>query len=94
MRQGRSLVAVAIVMLSLLAKPSAQTDETARDIIQRVDRILRGDASRGVATMEVVTKQWERRLTMEMWSLGSRHSLVRVLSPTREAGTATLTGRD
>lgn len=63
---------------------------SAREIIERVDRVLRGDSSRGVATMEVRTEHWERRITMEMVSLGTDYSLVRVLSPAREAGTATL----
>ncbi len=40
--------------------------------------------------MVVVTKHWERSLTMEVWSLGSDYSLVRVVSPAKEAGTSTL----
>ena len=69
---------------------SAQTSETAEDIINRVDRLMRGDSSHGVARMEVVTENWDRGLTMEIWSLGLDYSLVRVLAPAREAGTATL----
>lgn len=61
-----------------------------REIIDRVDRVLRGASSRGVATMRVVTRHWERSLTMEVWSLGADYSLVRVLSPAKEAGTGTL----
>jgi hypothetical protein len=68
--------------------------ESAREIIDRVDRLLRGDSSHGVAVMEVVTENWERSLTMEMWSLGVEHSLVRILAPPKEAGTATLKAGD
>ena len=64
--------------------------ETPKDIIDRVDRILRGDSSHGIATMEVVTEHWSRKLTMEVWSLGTEYSLVRVTAPAKEAGTATL----
>ena len=67
-----------------------RTSETAEEIINRVDRLLRGDSSHGVARMEVVTENWERGLTMEIWSLGVDYSLVRVQAPAREAGTATL----
>ena len=35
-------------------------------------------------------EHWARSLEMEVWSLGTEHSLVRVNSPAREAGTATL----
>jgi outer membrane lipoprotein-sorting protein len=44
--------------------------------------------------MEIVTEHWERQLTMEMVSLGTDYSLVRVRSPAREAGTATLMADD
>ena len=69
---------------------SAGDRHSPRAIIDRVDRVLRGASSRGVATMSVVTRHWERSLTMEVWSLGSDYSLVRVLSPAKEAGTGTL----
>ena len=81
-------VAAAIVGLTLAAPAAAQVD--AGTIIDRVDRMLRGDSSRGIATMEVVTEHWERRMTMEIWSLGTDYSLVRLRAPQREAGTATL----
>ena len=70
--------------------PEVNAEQSAREIIERVDRIFRGDSSRGVATMEVVTENWERQITVELWSLGKDHSLVRVLEPAKEAGTATL----
>lgn len=74
------------------ASAAAQTDPL--EIIDRVDRLLRGDSSRGVATMEVVTEHWEREMTMEVWSLGTDYSLVRLRAPRRDAGTATLMAGD
>lgn len=80
-------------LLALL--PSiVQTQETPREIIDRVDRILRGESSHGTATMEVVTEHWDRSLTMEIWSLGTEYSLIRVTAPRKEAGTATLKAGD
>jgi len=40
--------------------------------------------------MDVVTEHWSRQLTMEIWSLGTDFSLIRVTSPAKEAGTSTL----
>lgn len=74
------------------APAAAQTNPL--EIIDRVDRLLRGDSSRGVATMEVVTEHWEREMTMEVWSLGTDYSLVRLRAPRRDAGTATLMAGD
>ena len=56
--------------------------------------MLRGDSSHGVATMEVVTEHWERQVTMELWSLGTDYTLVRLRAPAKEAGTATLMADD
>jgi len=70
---------------------SAQTSpQEASEIVRHVDDLLRGESSHGRVRMEVVTERWERTMEMEMWSLGQEYSLVRVLSPSREAGTATL----
>ena len=89
-RTIRAIVGVLIGLVLFPITVSAQTSETAEQIINRVDRLLRGDSSHGVARMEVVTENWERGLTMEIWSLGVDYSLVRVQAPAREAGTATL----
>jgi len=88
------IVASAAVLLAMAADPSsaaAQTSpEEAQEIVRHVDDLLRGESSRGKVRMEVVTERWTRTMEMEMWSLGQEYSLVRVLSPSREAGTATL----
>ena len=87
----RATCAALGVLLTATGLSAQEVDEArAREIIERVDRVLRGDSSRGVARMEIVTEHWERQLTMEMVSLGTDYSLVRVQSPAREAGTATL----
>lgn len=79
----------ALVALSITAAPVyAQT--SARDIIDRVDRLLRGASSHGSVEMQIKTEHWSRSLEMEVWSLGTKYSLVRVTAPPREAGTATL----
>jgi hypothetical protein len=44
--------------------------------------------------MEVATENWERSLTMEIWSLGTEYALVRIVAPAKEAGTATLKAGD
>ena len=82
------------VLALLMASSPAWAQETPRDIIDRVDRVLRGESSRGMATMEVITEHWSRSVTMELWSLGTDYSLVRVTAPVKEAGTATLKAED
>jgi hypothetical protein len=84
-----SLLAVVGLASGLGCAPALQA-QTAREIIDRVDRLLRGESSRGVVEMQITTEHWSRALQMEVWSLGTEFSLVRVSSPPREAGMATL----
>lgn len=93
MRRSFARILVIATAGGLAAAPAAgQTDPL--EIIDQVDRLMRGDSSRGVATMEVVTEHWEREMTMEVWSLGTDYSLVRLRAPRRDAGTATLMAGD
>jgi outer membrane lipoprotein-sorting protein len=80
--------------LSAAASPPASGQESAADIIDRVDRILRGESSHGIASMDIVTEHWQRSMTMEIWSLGTDYSLIRISAPKSEEGTATLKAGD
>jgi hypothetical protein len=64
-------------------------------MLDRVDDLFRGKSSHGVMTMKVTTAHWSRALKLEEWSEGKQKSLIRILSPRKERGTATLkVGRD
>ncbi|MDA1094897.1 MAG: outer membrane lipoprotein-sorting protein [Acidobacteria bacterium] len=86
------VVVASVLWMAAPGTASAQTDP--RGILDRIDSLLRGDSSRAVATMQVVTEHWERQMTMEMWSLGTDYTLVRLRSPAKDAGTATLMAED
>ena len=84
----------ALLLVALLTAP-LRAQESARDIVDRVDQLLRGKSSHGTVTMDVVTADWSRSLDLEIWSLGTEYALVRVLAPRKDAGTATLkAGKD
>jgi Outer membrane lipoprotein-sorting protein len=85
----RALGAAALALL--LAAPAARAAaQTPKDLVDQVDRLLRGASSEGRLTMQITTRQWTRSLDLRIWSLGTDYALVRVLAPEREAGTATL----
>jgi outer membrane lipoprotein-sorting protein len=79
---------LAAACLLLAAGPAR--GQTAQEIVDQVDRLLRGESSHGVVQMEVVTEHWSRAYEMRIWSLGTEYSLIRILSPRKDAGTATL----
>ena len=84
----RGLLAAALCIPAPAGGPPQQPD--AREIVDRVDRLLRGESSRATVSMQITTRQWSRALDMMIWSKGHDYALVRVTSPAREAGTATL----
>jgi len=65
-------------------------DLTAKDILDRVDDLYRGDSSHGTMTMTINTEHWTRTLSIEFWSKGKENSLMRILAPKKEKDTATL----
>jgi len=87
-------VMLVAVLLTAASFPVAAQDrpvfETAEQIVEYVDNLMRGESSTGNIAMEIVTENWSRTLEMKVWSLGKEYSLVRVESPPAEAGTATL----
>ena len=73
-----------------LCSAAARAAPSAREILDKVDDLYRGSSSHGKLTMKVVTAHWTRELTLEEWSRGKEKSLIRILAPEKEAGTATL----
>ncbi len=82
--------ALAALALAAALAASPLRAQSAHDIVDRVDRLLRGSSSHGDVEMQINTEHWSRTLSMEVWSLGTKYSLIRVTAPPREAGTATL----
>jgi len=79
----------ALVLLAVLLPVSA-SEPTARELLDQVDDLHRGASSHALTTMHVKTARWDRTLSMEVWSEGDERSLIRILSPAKEAGTTTL----
>lgn len=64
--------------------------ETATELLNAIDDLYRGSSSEGVVQMQIHTEHWERNLTLKFYSEGQEKTLIRILSPKKERGTATL----
>lgn len=88
----KTVLTIAGICLGLLSNAtfasSAELD--AKQILDRVDDVWRGDSAQGKMTMKVVTAHWTRELKIEFWSKGKDKSLMRILAPKKEMGTTTL----
>lgn len=84
-----------IAALLLPVTAAAATDGTpkesrARQMLNQIDDLWRGSSSHAIMTMQVKTAHYTRNMRLEAWSKGKEKTLVRILSPLREKGTATL----
>ncbi len=91
-RFGKKLPVVLVLPIAAcLSSYAAQTAGVdAREIIDRVDRMLRGNSSVGQVEMTVVTRRWQRDMTLAIWSEGTEKALIKVLEPKKDEGLATL----
>ncbi len=81
------LLAVAICNAAY-AGPAPDLD--IKEIVDKVDRILRSDTSTSRIEMSIETPNWKRTLTMDMWTEGLNKTLIRILGPAKDRGVATL----
>jgi len=79
----------AVLAGALLAPPAASADDAAAIVKAAID-YWRDTSSYSVTDMTIHRPDWERRMTMRVWTRGQKKSLVRVVAPAKDAGNATL----
>lgn len=81
-----------VLSLSTLG-PGTHADERVQeaiDLIDRMEEIYRGDTSKARLTMTIETPEYQRTLTLEARNQGQENSFIRILSPRKDRGIATL----
>ncbi len=63
-------------------------------IIQDVENLLWGKTSQGRYVMTIITPYWQRTLEMQMWMQRPEKTFIRILSPRKEKGIASLRIKD
>ncbi len=87
------LGALGALLLSTAALAQAQEID-GKAILRQLDDLYRGQSSVARTTMHIKTEHWERTLEMQAYSKGTERSLVRIVRPKQEEGTATLKVED
>ncbi len=59
-------------------------------IVKKIDELFRADSSYAEMEMNIITPNWERTLRMKAWSEGMEKTFIRIISPAKERGVATL----
>jgi outer membrane lipoprotein-sorting protein len=103
MRRSPISIVLALAIFTLCLAPAIARSKRAPDpsspdfpayVMERIDDLYRGASSHGVMEMRVKTRHWSRSMTMESWSKGKDYSLMRILRPRKERGTATLKAKN
>lgn len=82
------VLATGLILFTPLTLIAAEL--TAKDIIKKVDQLLRGDSAHSIMEMTIINPRWQRTLKMESWEQGRKKTLVRILSPKKEEGVGSL----
>jgi len=92
MKRWTTSVVLGLVLL-VAGASHAQTPADAallQQILEAQDTSGRGASSVGTMVMRIRTSNWERALTLKVWSEGTTKTLVVIEAPAKEKGTATL----
>lgn len=88
------IIRVCLISSIIAVATNSEADTTqnldVQELIRKVETQYQGKTSHSMARMKVITENWTRELTMEMWSEGRDDFLAKILSPKKEQGTATL----
>ncbi len=68
----------------------AQSDISAVELLEKIDKLYQQENSHSIMTMEIVTSDYQRSMSLESWSIGLDYSLLKVLSPKKDMGISTL----
>lgn len=83
-------ILISIVLLFTLPTTNIAQDLSAVEIIKKSDEKLRGKYSAGSIRMSIIRPDWTRDIEMKSWSAGDDYSLILVIAPARDKGTAFL----
>ena len=90
----RIRILISFLLLTILpvsALPQQDLSDAAiKDIIRKIDELYRAQSSYSVLEMEIVTPNWQRTIAMDAWTLGTKKTFIRITSPKKDAGVATL----
>lgn len=80
----------ALLILAAVCVHGAAQEPAGRDILDRVEKRLWGNSVHGRYEMSVTTPNWQRTLDLLVWIDRPDKSLIRILSPAKEAGIGSL----
>jgi outer membrane lipoprotein-sorting protein len=88
------IISFLFILASLSPAQADVSEQRARQVIDEMEKLYRGDSSQAIMTMKIETPHYQRSLKMESQSLGQEYAFFRFLSPKKDRGIATLKRED
>ena len=82
------------LLLFILWIPPTFADQKTTDIVRAAINHWRDVSSYSVSDMIIHRPNWQRTMTLRVWTLGMKNSLVRVVKPKKDKGNANLIKND
>jgi len=89
-QKGGIAICLALTWPGLGQASQAADDQRAQEIVDRATRLFISQSSIATVEMQITKEDWQRKISMQIWSLGEANILVRIRSPKEDAGTAIL----
>jgi outer membrane lipoprotein-sorting protein len=89
-QKARIAICVGLTWLSLGQAAHAANDQPAQEIVGRVARLFTSQSSIATVEMQITKPDFQRKISMQFWSVGESNILVRIGQPPEDAGTAIL----
>lgn len=85
-RRRQLAFSTALWAMAGLTWADAEVDQ----LMAAMDDLYQGQSNRATMTMHIETEHFNRSLTVQSWSKGKDHALMKILAPIKEKGTTTL----
>ena len=84
------LVTLSLLLLFVLLSESLSGERSPKEILDKIDKMWRGESSIGTFSMKIKTAHWERNLRIKSWTKGLDYTLIRIEYPKKEKDVSTL----
>jgi outer membrane lipoprotein-sorting protein len=83
-------LALAAALLAVLAASASAAEPDIHDLVDRANKALRGDSSRGRLVMTIENPDWKRSIEVEGWNKDRTFAFIVIRAPAKERGETTL----
>lgn len=82
-------ILLATILIGLFVM-QGYSQESARDIVEKSNDLIRSKSSYVELTLKIIKPDWSREMKMKAWAIEPDYSLVFITEPARDKGTVTL----